>query len=144
MRLQRLLLLTPLWLGCQGVTSHEDDLLVVTDRTEYRTGTDSLAPVRLSLRNQGAVALDVPRCDIVTIYVDRRTASRWVQVARYGEICPAIYDMSPVRLHPGLGHEAGPLGLGIGRYRLRVPFGRAGEDVRQWTSVSNVFTIHGG
>ncbi|HEU5186624.1 MAG TPA: hypothetical protein VFU01_18775 [Gemmatimonadaceae bacterium] len=142
MRLTPLLLVLVIApLACSDITGVDDDLRVVTDRASYVTNGDSVATVRVRLENTGTDPLGVPRCGMVTAYLDKWTASDWVQVGRYGEICVAIYDMSPVRLGPGDAHEAPPLAIGVGRYRIRVPFGRAGGDVRAHTARSNVFTV---
>ena len=142
MRLRALLLvLTIAPLSCRYITGVDDDLRVVTDRASYVVREDSTALVRVHLENTGSAALEIPRCGMVTIYLDQWTASDWVQVASYGEYCVAIYDMSPLRLGSGDAREAPPLGLRVGRYRVRVPFGRAGGDVWAHTAHSNVFTI---
>ena len=142
MRLTPLLLVVTIApLACRYITGIDDDLRVVTDRASYVVSEDSLAPVGVRLENTGSAALGIPRCGMVTIYLDQWTASDWVQVASYGEFCVAIYDMSPLRLGSGGTHEAPPLGLRVGRYRVRVPFGRAGGDVWAHTARSNVFTI---
>jgi hypothetical protein len=142
MRLTPLLLvLTIAPLACGYITGIDDDLRVVTDRASYIASGDSLVPVRLRLENVGSAPLGIPRCGMITVYLDRWTASDWVQVARYGEICVAIHDMSPLRLSSGDTHEAPALALGVGRYRVRVPFGRAGEDVWAHAAHSNVFAI---
>jgi hypothetical protein len=142
MRLTSLLfVLTLPLLACRYITGIDDDLRVVTDSDRYVVSEDSLATVRVRLENTGSAALGIPRCGMVTIYLDRWTASEWAQVAQYGEFCVAIHDMSPLRLGSGGTHDAPPLGLGVGRYRVRVPFGRAGGDVWDHTARSNVFII---
>lgn len=142
MRLTPLLLVLGIApLACRHITGIDDDLRVAADRASYVASENSLAAVRVRLENTGAAALGVPRCGMVTIYLDQWTTSGWNQVARYGEVCVAIHDMSPMQLGPGDVHEAQPLGIGVGRYRVRVPFGRTGGDVRAHTARSNVFTI---
>lgn len=130
-------------IACQGGTSPWPELVVATDRTEYtRADGTPFASVEFTARNAGASDLILGRCGSrVTTYVDRRENGRWVEHNRVAVFCLANEDMSPLRLPAGATHGPPALLLGIGLYRLRVPFSAspAASEVRQATS--NVFVV---
>lgn len=142
MRPRPFVLLLASLLACDA-TGPDITLVVATDQAAYSLAPDSvLAAVSFSLTNAGPAPLEVPRCGpYVSAYIDRLDASQWRQVGQRGTICPAIYDMTPLRLAPGETAQAAALLLAAGAYRLRVPHAIVGHPTDVRVARSNEFAI---
>jgi hypothetical protein len=138
-----LLPLALLLLACHDGTGPRPGLVVRTEQNEYvRPVGLSLAQVAFTARNASPRQLVLNRCGpTVTVYVDREVGPEWVEHARFGAICIAILDSSPLVLSPGAVHGPQGLSLGAGRYRLRVPFGDAPGASARAQATSNVFEV---
>jgi hypothetical protein len=98
--------------------------------------------VSFSLTNAGRVPVEVSRCGpYVVADIDRREAFLWRQVGQGDPICPAIYDMSALRLAPGETIQAAALFLAPGVYRLRVSHVLVGRPIGVRMARSNEFAI---
>lgn len=144
MYFRRLTGLLALLLACNPPTGPGTGLVVATEQPEYPLPPDaSLATLEFFVENTGRATLEIPRCGPhLAAFVDGRVDSRWQEVGRYGVICPAIYDMTPLVLAPGeRAHSEITLAPGI--YRLRVPHARSGELAEIRIATSNDFAISG-
>lgn len=131
-----------LLVACDDTTGPSDSgLRLSTLEDRLVLPAQGVVDVSFTITNRGETSAFLSRCgDRIMSAIDRKGSDgSWAQYN--GDMCLAIYDMSPLEIAPGESLH-GMRGLHeVGTYRLRIGTSSNPSATAQWTTVSDSFTV---
>lgn len=130
-----------LFVACDDTTGpSESGLRVLTSDDRLVLPAQGMAEVSFIITNRGGTSVFLSRCgNRIMSAIDRKERGSWAQYS--GDLCQAIYDMSPLEIGPGESLHSMRSIHKAGTYRLRIGARSSRTATAQWTTVSESFTV---